>query len=275
MEAQVKIAGIQFRGTVGDVEANTAHAVELVSEAARAGAKIICLPELFSTGYNLRVLGDRFSTLAQTLQGPTITALRNAAKEHGVYVVAPIALEKTIPGVVYNSAVCIDDKGELAGVYDKNHLCGGEKLYFAKGHAYPVFDTPYGRLGIMICYDAGFPEVARILALQGVELLLCPSAWCYPDLDLWQVNMPCRALENSLYLMAVNRVGQEEHDLRLGGSSMVCDPRGHIIAQLDAEHEGILYAQVDRARVVAQRSELPYLRDRCPGEYGILTGPQE
>jgi predicted amidohydrolase len=275
MAKYVKIAGIQFQGQLGCVAENTRHAVSLIQEAAAQGAKIICLPEMFSTGYHLPTLGDRFGHLAQTTEGETITALRQVARENGVYVIAPIVLQKAMPGVVYNSAVCIDDQGEIAGVYDKNHLCGGEKLYFAKGHEYPVFDTPYGRVGIMICYDAGFPEVARILALKGVEILLCPSAWCYPDLDLWMLNMPAWALENSLYLMAVNRVGQEGADLRLAGCSLFCDPRGHILGQLDTEHEGILYGEVDPDRIIDQRSELPYLRDRCPAEYGVLTAPHE
>lgn len=271
MSRTVKVAGVQFKGVLGDVSANTKRAVELVHEAAAAGAKIITFPELFSTGYNLRVLGYEFRNLAQTVEGETITALRQAAKELGVYIIAPIALQKTMPGVVYNSAVTIDDKGEVISIYDKNHLCGGEKLYFAKGHAYPVYDTPYGRVGVMICYDAGFPEVARILALQGVEILLCPSAWCYPDVDLWHINMPCRALENSVYLVAVNRVGEEEYDMRHAGASMICDPRGRILAELDNENEGIVYAELDLQNVIDQRATIPYLRDRCPGEYGLLT----
>ena len=204
----VKIALIQFGGVLADTKANTEHAVELCTNAAKNGAQIICLPELFSTGYNLRLIGDKIPQMAQKLDGETITALRAVSKEYACCIIAPIALEKDIPGVVYNSAVVLED-GEILGVYDKNHLWAMERFYFRPGEAYPVFDTKYGRIGVMVCYDIGFPEVARILTLKGAEILFCPSAWTILDRDMWNLNIPQRALENNLFVAGINRYGQE------------------------------------------------------------------
>lgn len=271
MKHTVKIALIQFQSIMGDTTANTQKALRMVSNAADSGAKIICLPEMFSTGYNLRVLGASLPSLGETVDGPTIKALKLLAREKKVYIIAPIALYKdTLPGVLYNSAVLIDDEGSVAGTYDKNHLWALERFYFRSGENYPVFDTKYGRIGIMICYDAGFPEVARILTCKGAEIIFCPSAWCIEDKDIWELNMPQRALENTCYVCAVNRFGQEEHDLYMGGYSMVCNPRGKVLAQLTEEKEDTLYCTLDMDAIVEHRNKSPYLRDRRAEQYRLF-----
>lgn len=263
----MRIALVQFEGEVCEVEANTAHACDLIAEAAAGGADLVVLPELFSTGYNLNIVGPRILDLIEPVDGPTVMALREAARANGVYVIAGLALAKEeLPAVAYNSSVFIDREGELMGTFDKAHLWALERFYFRSGNAFPVFDTEFGKVGIMICYDMGFPEVARILALKGAELIVCPSAWCEEDHDVWNYNTQCRALENTVFLAAVNRHGRED-DLYMGGHTRICNPRGAVIAELAEEAEGILYADLDFDQLKTFRTASPYLRDRRPELY--------
>lgn len=156
----------------------------------------------------------------------------------------------------------------MQGSFDKVHLWALERFYFRAGHEFPVFDTEFGKVGIMVCYDMGFPEAARTLALKGAELIVCPSAWCVQDKDVWEINAPARALENTVFLGAVNRFGHEGDDLYMHGGSMVCGPRGGKMCQLTEEVEGILYADLDFDEVRKNRVTSPYLRDRRADVYG-------
>ena len=245
----------------------------MIRQAGLDGSHMIMFPEMFTTGYELSIVGPRITELAEPVNGPTITALREAAKQAGVYVEAPIALYyDDLPGVPFNSAVLIDREGNVAGVYDKQHLWALERFYFRGGNGTPVFQTDFGTIGIMICYDMGYPEVARMLALQGAQIVLCPSAWCEPDHDVWDINVPARALENTVFLCAVNRYGREQ-DLYMGGHSKVCDPRGRVVAELPDEGEGVLNVEIDLADVVSNRQTSPYLRDRRPELYGKVLLP--
>lgn len=269
--ATMKIALVQFGGVLGDVPANTVHAVDMIAEAAAQGADMVVLPELFSTGYHLDTVGPRMVDLAEPLDGPTVHALQGAACAGNCYVVAGLALLHGQPGVPYNSSVFIDREGEVLGTYDKVHLWALERYYFRPGNDYPVFETEFGKVGIMICYDMGFPEVARELTLNGAEILLCPSAWCAFDMDMWHVNVPCRALENTAFVAAVNRCAHEGEDLHMPGHSMVCNPRGTQIAFLEEEAEGILYAELDLSEVGLNRTRSPYLCNRRPDTYKRVT----
>ena len=267
MNQQLKLALVQFESVLKETITNTNRACAIVDEAAGNGADIVVFPELFSTGYNLRIIGEHILDLAETLDGPTITAMRAAARKNNCYVVAPIALIKELPGVPYNSAVFIDRSGEIRGVYDKVHLWALERFFFRQGSEYPVFDTEFGKVGIMICYDMGFPEVARALTLQGAELIVCPSAWCVQDMDIWHINAAARAVENTVFLGAVKRFGHEEHDLYMPGQSMVCGPRGGVVAHLEDACAGILSVDIDLAEVLKHRVASPYLRDRRADTY--------
>ena len=189
-----RIALVQFEGTICDTVGNTAHACELVAEAAAGGADLVVLPELFSTGYNLDIVGPRILDLAESIDGPTVTALRSAARENGVYLIAGLALSKEqLPAVAYNSSVFIDRSGELMGTFDKAHLWALERFYFRSGSEFPVFETDFGKVGIMICYDMGFPEVARILALKGAELIVCRPGNTYNKWEFRSVSPRTRA----------------------------------------------------------------------------------
>ena len=267
-----KLALVQFESTLCDPEANTEKACRMIAEAGARGADLIVLPELFSTGYQLDVVGPRINELAETVDGPTVSALRAAARQAGSYVVAGLALFHDLAGVVYNSTVMIDRDGNLMGTYDKQHLWALERFYFRSGSETKTFDTDFGRIGLMICYDMGYPEVARMLALQGAELVVCPSAWCQEDMDVWNINAPARALENTVFLAAVNRFGIEE-GLVMPGHTLVCNPRGQMIASLEEEAEGVLFVEVDLATIPAFRERSPYLRDRRPDLYDEVLLP--
>lgn len=267
MKETLMLALIQLESVLGDPEKTGIKAERMIREAAGKGAELIVLPELYSTGYNLNIIGHRIRELQEGLDGPTVTQIRNLAKELKVHILAPIALYEDQPmDKPYNSSVLVDDQGEILGTYAKCHLYGREREFFTQGEELKVFDTALGKIGIMICYDAGFPETARILRRLGADLILCPSAWNYNDLYVWDANMPQRALENVCYLAAVNRYGHEG-DLYMGGHSLVVGPDSRTIARL-GEEEGILYAALD-GRVMDKMNETggPYLHYRRPELY--------
>ena len=270
MERQFKIALVQYQSVLGDLQKNADRAVEMVREAAAKGAKIVCFPEMFNTGYNFQLIGDGFHNCGETIDGHTITRLQKVAKECACYVIAPITLEKKVKGVFYNAAVVIDDEGVVLGDYSKHHLWAAERYYFHAGEDIPVFDTKYGKIGVMICYDAGFPETARVLTLKGAELIFMPSAWRIQDWDMWNLNIPQRALENTLYVAGVNRFGHED-DLYMFGNSKVADWRGRIIAESKEEKEEIVYAEIDLDQLTKARLDIHYLKDRRPDSYKLLS----
>ena len=270
MERQFKIALVQYQSVLGDLQKNADRAVEMVRESAAKGAKIVCFPEMFNTGYNFQLIGDGFHNCGETIDGHTITRLQKVAKECACYVIAPITLEKKVKGVFYNAAVVIDDEGVVLGDYSKHHLWAAERYYFHAGEDIPVFDTKYGKIGVMICYDAGFPETARILTLKGAELIFMPSAWRIQDWDMWKLNIPQRAFENTLYVAGVNGFGHED-DLYMFGNSKVADWRGRIIAESKEEKEEIVYAEIDLDQLTKARLDIHYLKDRRPDSYKLLS----
>ena len=233
MKSTISLALIQFESILGDPKANRRKAEAMIREAAENGAELICLPEMYTTGYNLDIIGPQITQLAENIDGPTVTDLQQLAKELKIHIVAPLALnlEDDPEARPFNSAVFIGDEGQILGVYSKCHLFETERMYFQPGQELPVYDTKFGKIGIMICFDAGFPEVARILQMKGAELIVCPSAWRIQDMGVWHLNMPQRAQENSCYLAAINRYGKEG-SLYMGGYSIVCGPEGDIIKEL-------------------------------------------
>ena len=275
MKATINLALIQFESILGDPKANRQKAETMIREAAGNGAELICLPELYTTGYNLDIIGPQITQLAENIDGPTVAGLRQLAKELKVHIVAPLALNLEDDPEVrpFNSAVFIDDEGQILGVYSKCHLFETERMYFQPGQELPVYNTKLGKIGIMICFDAGFPEVTRILQMKGAELILCPSAWRIQDMGVWHLNMPQRAQENSCYLAAVNRYGHEG-SLYMGGYSIVCGPEGDIIKELTEEKEDILYCTISGQRLADFRADggpyIPYRRPELYEREGLL-----
>ncbi|MBU5266830.1 carbon-nitrogen hydrolase [Virgibacillus proomii] len=267
---KVSIGIIQMEAKLGDVEFNLQKAAKFIKQAASQGSDIVCLPELFSTGYHLAYLKEKTNELGLKYFQQSVEVLSQTAKENNVYVIAPIVEQRELAGVAYNSALVFDREGNIVGSFAKAHLWALERFYFKEGSEFPVFDTDFGKIGIAICYDAGFPEVSRSLCLQGADIIFVPSAWRIEDEDMWDLNLPQRALENVLFTVGVNSVG-DQHGLHLFGKSKVCNPRGQIIKELPTDKETVEVIEIDLEDILKYRTEISYLRDRKPFMYNLLT----
>jgi predicted amidohydrolase len=269
MSRLVNVGIIQFESVLGNVEANVSKAVKLIKMAADKGANIVCLPELFATGYNLNILKEKMTDLSIKYYDYTFKSMSKAAKDNNLYVLASFGEIREVPGIVYNSTIVFDDRGNKIGSFAKSHLWALDRLYFREGSDYPIFNTKYGKIGIMICYDAGFPEAARSLCLGGAEIIFIPAAWRIQDVDMWDLNVSQRALENILFTVGVNRVGKED-DLHLFGKSKICNPRGKVVCELPMDEELVEVFPIDLDDVNKFRTEISYLRDRKPQIYHKL-----
>lgn len=230
-----KIALIQMDCTLLDVPANLDKAERMIRQAAAQGSKLICLPEVFNVGY----LGSRIPDmmrLAEPEDGPSLTRMRALAKELGVHLLAPI-LFSTLDGVE-NTAFLLDDQGDILGHYSKTHPVGDERTYLHRGSCYPVFDTKLGRLGIVICYDACFPETTRLLTLAGAEVVLVPAAWraSFYFKEWWDIDLASCALDNLVYVAAVNRCGPSGEEI-FAGKSQLRSPLGVSLCACGVEDE--------------------------------------
>ncbi len=282
-ERLVTIALAQHDSVLGDFRVNLEKMKRTIRDAALQGSDIICFPELGTTGYRQDLLGEALYSFAEDPQeGPTFSELSPLAKELGIYIVAPIVIkdpEGRVHGqglaagkpVAYNAMILIDRSGEYMGVYAKNHAFDTEERYFALGNKMPVFDCDFGKIGVMICFDMGVVETARVLTLKGAELILVPSAWRVEDELMWDLNSACRALENRLYIAAVNRVGREGKELLMFGKSKVCDFDGRVVNEAHRFEEELLITTVDLAKVAPAQKEVPYLYRRKPQNYDIFT----
>jgi predicted amidohydrolase len=258
--------------TLGDTEANLSRVISLVEETAHRGAQLIIFPELILTGYHQDLLGDRLVKLALSTEDEPLQRLAQAAGRAEVYLIAGFIEKRRIPGVVYNSTLLCGPDGSVLGSYAKSHLFASEKLYFRQGDRLAVLRTGFGTVGPMICMDIGFPEVARLLSLQGAELLVAPSAWIQEDADIWPLLLQSRALDNLAFVAGINRVGTEG-ELRFIGRSMLVDPRGKILAELGGE-EDILLATIDLDDVTEARRRAPRFTGRRPELYNSISDPE-
>jgi len=267
---QLTVSLVQMAPRLGDIEANLRKVEEMAGEAARAGGELVCFPELCLTGYHPDLMGERWYDLAEPLDGPIVARLAEVAARCRVAMILGFPERGQRPREVYNAAAVIDADGRVLGSYAKLHAFGSEGRWFERGRQYPVFDVAGAKVGVMICYDAGFPEVARILALRGAELVVVPAAWIERDEDLWQLNLPSRALDNLIFVAGVNRIGQEG-DLKFIGRSQVISPRGHLLAQAGKGTEEILTHTLDLEDKSRVRSQVGYWRDRRPEIYGAIS----
>src|SRR5437773_6904201 len=267
---------------------NLDRAVARVREARRAGADVVCLPELFRSQYFCQREDASLFDLAEPVPGPTTEALGRAAKETGAVVVAPI-FERRAPGLYHNSAAIIDADGEVRGLYRKMHIPDDpafyEKFYFTPGDlGFRAFDTQAGRIGTLICWDQWYPEGARLTALQGAVVLFYPTAigW-HPhekeafgaaQRDAWRTVQRSHAIANGVYVAAVNRVGHEgpaSGGIEFWGGTFVCDPFGVVLAEASRTEEETLIVTCDRRRQEEVRRNWPFLRDRRIESYGAIT----
>ena len=270
-----------------DPQENVDKAAARVADAARKGAQIVCLPEMYRTPYFCQKEDAALFDLAEPVPGPSTERLSKVAREHGVVVVVPI-FEKRATGLYHNSAVILDADGKTAGLYRKMHIPDDpafyEKFYFTPGDlGFKAFDTKHGRIGTLICWDQWYPEGARLTALQGAAILFYPTAigW-HPhekakygaqQRDAWRTIQRGHAIANGCYVAAVNRVGHErtvpgEAGLEFWGTSFLCDPFGVVLAEASTDQEEILVAEVDVGRMEEVRRGWPFLRDRRIDAYG-------
>jgi N-carbamoylputrescine amidase len=274
----IRGAIIQANANLPKDEAIDKH-VGLIAKAAADGAQITCLQEIFNGPYFPAEQDPKWYATAEREDGPTVTRMRELARDHGMALIVPF-YEEAQPGVYYNSAVVIERDGSVLGKYRKTHIpqvgpCFWEKYYFKPGNlGYPVFDTSVGRVGLIICYDRHFPEVARQLGLKGAELVFNPSATVESlSRYLWELEQPAHAVANGYWIAAINRVGTEEplNSNRFYGSSYFCDPRGQIVARASEDSDEVLVADIDLDKAREVRNTWQFLRDRRPETYGELT----
>lgn len=269
---------------------NLQRGLEKVREAARKGASVVCLPELFLSQYFCQREDVSLFDLAEPVPGPTTNALAVAAASIGVSILAPV-FERRAPGVYHNSVAVLDADGTIAGLYRKMHIPDDpsyyEKFYFTPGDlGFRAFDTAAGRIGTLICWDQWYPEGARLTAMQGADVLFYPTAigW-HPhekaefgavQRDAWLTVQRGHAIANGIYVAAVNRTGFEVSPgagagIEFWGSSFIADPQGVVIAQASVNKEEILLAEIDTARIDDVRRNWPFLRDRRIDAYGGIT----
>ncbi len=254
MNRDIRIALIQMQPEQGNTKKNLERGIEFINEASDNGATIVCLPELFYSGYHLD--SKKLQELAEPSDGPMVQTLCKVAKEKGVYIIAGYAESVEIMGRMYNAAVFIDNKGTILGNMRKVYAWGQEKEKFREGNKFPVYDTPLGKIGIMICYDCEFPEPMRIMALKGAELVFVPSVWSIPAERRWEIDLAGGALYNLMFTAGANTVGDGSC-----GSSQVVGPNGVVRALASKDNEEILYCDIDLNEVMATRSRIPYLND--------------
>jgi beta-ureidopropionase len=250
--------------------------VGMIADAAKQGVQILCMQEVFTTPYFCAEQQVRWYEAVEKIpDGPTTKLMQELAKQHNMVIVVPI-YEEEITGIYYNTAAVIDADGKYLGKYRKNHIPHvnpgfWEKFYFRPGNiGYPAFDTAYARIGVYICYDRHFPEGARILGLNGAEIVFNPSATVAGLSEyLWKLEQPAHAVANGYFVGAINRVGHElPWDIgEFYGQSYFCDPRGQIIAQAPRDQDALVVADLNLDLIREVRNTWQFFRDRRPDSY--------
>lgn len=278
-----------------DPERNLQHAIDMVGDAAGRGAQVVCLPELFQTQYFCQREDAALFDLAEAIPGPATEKLSAVAKRLKIALIASL-FEKRAPGVYHNTAVVFDADGTLRGLYRKMHIPDDplyyEKFYFTPGDlGFRAFNTDFGKIGTLVCWDQWYPEGARLTALQGAQVLFYPTAigWHPAEKeqygeaqhDAWRTIQRAHAIANGVYVGVVNRVGMEYGDIRgnrapgagleFWGGSFLCDPFGRVIAEASHDKEEILVGEVDVRVMEDVRRNWPFLRDRRIDAYAPIT----
>jgi N-carbamoylputrescine amidase len=269
-----------------DLQENLDKAAARLEEAARLGAEVVCLPELFRSPYFCQREDAALFDLAEPVPGPSTERLSAVARRAGVAVVVPV-FERRAVGLYHNTAAVLDADGSLKGLYRKMHIPDDpafyEKYYFAPGDlGFQAFDLRAGRVGTLICWDQWYPEGARLTALRGASVLFYPTAigW-HPhekaqhgaaQRDAWRTVQRGHAIASGVYVAAVNRVGLEpgaagQAGLEFWGTSFLCDPFGVVLAEASTDREEILVGEVDPGRIEEVRRHWPFLRDRRVDAY--------
>ena len=287
---ELRVGFLQQHNTA-DTKDNILRLGEGIADLAKRGAQLIVLQELHNTLYFCQTEDVDLFDLAETIPGPSTKFYCELAKKHGVVIVASL-FEKRAPGLYHNTAVVIESNGEIAGKYRKMHIPDDpayyEKFYFTPGDlGFHPIQTSVGKLGVLVCWDQWYPEAARLMAMQGAEILIYPTAIGYADNDTpeeqqrqrmaWQTVMRGHAVANGLPVIAVNRVGKEldpsgqTAGIQFWGTSFVAGPQGEIIYEASTDDEESIVVEMDMDRSEQVRRWWPFLRDRRIDAYGDIT----
>lgn len=283
-------AAVVQMGMNKDTDENLNKAKNFIEEAAKQGAEVICLPELFRSTYFCQTEDITNFDLAESIPGNSTEEIGKIAKKHKVAVVVPV-FEKKALGLYFNSVVFIDTNGEIKGKYRKMHIPDDpgfyEKFYFTPGDlGYKSFPVDSGNIGTLICWDQWYPEAARLTALAGAGIIFYPTAigW-HPaekskhgkaQYESWLTVQRGHAIANGVYIAAANRIGIEKVSedsvgIEFWGQSFICDPQGVVIAQASSDKEEIIMAEIDLDRIEYIRRNWPFLRDRRIDSYGNIV----
>src|SRR3979411_577361 len=284
---KTKIALVQMRCSA-EPDKNFAHGIDFIRDAARQGAQIVCLPELFRSQYFCQTEDHANFKLAEEIPGRSTSLLGDVARELGVVLVASL-FEKRGAGVYHNTAAIIDADGKFLGKYRKMHIPDDplyhEKFYFAPGDlGFQAWETQRGKIGVCVCWDQWYPEAARLTALRGAEIIFYPTAigWHPGEKEefgeaqhsAWETIQRSHAIANGCYVAVANHVGREAPaggpGIEFWGQSFVCGPDGQIIAKGSVDQEEIVLADIDWGAVDRHRTHWPFLRDRRVDAYGEI-----
>jgi len=281
------IAAVQMK-IAPDRDTNLAKAEAAIAEAAKQGAQVVCLPELFTGYYFCQKEDIALFDLAEPIPGPSEERLAKAAKANKVVVVGSL-FERRMAGVYHNTATVHDATGQLLGLYRKMHIPDDplflEKFYFTPGDlGFKVFNTPVAKVGTLVCWDQWYPEAARLTALKGAEVIFYPTAIGWHPKEkaehgeaqhsAWETSMRGHAIANGTYVCAVNRVGHEVivgEGLEFWGRSFVSDPFGRVLQKGSTDKEEILVVKCDRKLMEDVRRNWPFFRDRRIDAYGNIV----
>jgi N-carbamoylputrescine amidase len=261
-------------------------AIAGIKEAAAKGANIVCLQELFTSLYFCDVEDYENFKLAEPIPGPSTDILSAVAKEAGVVVIASL-FEKRAQGLYHNTTAVLDADGTYLGKYRKMHIPDDpayfEKFYFTPGDlGYKIFETKYGKIGVLICWDQWYPEAARLTALMGAEILFYPTAigWATSQdeatnteqYNAWQTIQRSHAVANGLHVVSVNRVGFEQNGaMKFWGGSFVANPFGSLIVKATHDQEEVIVTELDLSKTDSYRTHWPFMRDRRIDSYGDIV----
>lgn len=274
----------------GTPEINLKKCLEWIRKAAKQGANVVCLPELYSSFYFCQSENHDYFNLAEPLHNDSYKSFSSLAAELGIVLIVPF-FERRASGLYHNSAYIIDTDGNLAGLYRKMHIPDDpsyyEKFYFTPGDiGFKAFDTKVGKIGTLICWDQWYPEGARLTALQGADVLFYPTAigwhpyekeqYGVKQHDAWRTVQRGHAVANGIFVAACNRVGFEKPEetsagIEFWGASFIAGPQGEILAEASHDKEEILIAEIDHALMEDVRRNWPFLRDRRIDAYGDIT----
>jgi len=276
----VNVALIQMScGT--EIQHNIAKAADMVQQAAAGGANIVCLQELFASRYFPQTVDVKHYGLAHSLPDESVAVMQKIAAAEKLTIIVPV-YECARPGINFNTAVIVDADGSIAGKFRKVHIPEGpqylEKYYFTPGNlGYPVFKTAYATIGVGICWDEWFPEVARILGIKGAEIIFYPSAIGsepdrpeYSSQAAWETVIKSHGIANGLFVAALNRVGRED-EMSFYGGSFISNPFGDVVARGDSHRDQVVAAELDLKQIMEFRNLFHFYRDRRPETYSELT----